>query len=94
MLKPIVVTLALIAAAPAGAGWFDAIKGNDTGGIIPWDAPDYRGVAATHCGTYGKYALITSVARRYGDYTGFVCVFPRDYDPVKARGGWWWLRIF
>jgi hypothetical protein len=88
-LKPLIVLFALSFAAPAGAGWFDAIKGNDTGGIIPWafPPPDYRGIAMTHCGTYNKIAVITSLPRQYGDYAGFICTFPHGYDPVRGQLG-------
>jgi len=86
-LKLFVVAFALSLAAPASAGWFDALQGNDTGGIIPWayPRPHYETIAATHCATYNKFAIVTSKPRKYGDYAGFICVFPRGYDPVKAR---------
>ena len=35
-LKAALITAAVLFAVPANAGWFDAIKGNDTGGIVPW----------------------------------------------------------
>lgn len=64
----------------------DPIQGNDTGGIIAW-RPDiancYQQIAATHCARYNKVPQITSVHRRYGDYIGFRCYFPRGYDPRK-----------
>jgi hypothetical protein len=90
-LKLLVVASALSFAAPAGAGWFDAIQGNDTGGIIPWGhpRPAYQQIAATHCATYNKFAIITSMPHQYGEYAGFICAFPRDYDPVKARAAAW-----
>jgi hypothetical protein len=92
-LKALLVTAALLAAAPASAGWFDIIQGNDTGGIVPW-SPDLRitlpATAAAHCASYHKVALITSYPRQPGDYAGFICAFPRGYDPVRARDGWWW----
>lgn len=91
--KALFVTCTLLAAVPANAGWFDAIKGNDTGGIVPW-SPDLRetlgATAAAHCANYNKVALITSIPSRPGDYAGFICALPRDYDPVKAHNGWWW----
>ena len=62
------------------------VWGNDTGGIIPW-SPDAqiarRAIAGDHCARYNKRAHITSVHRRYGDYIGFVCYYPRGYDPVR-----------
>jgi hypothetical protein len=90
-LKLLVVATALSLAVPASAGWFDALKGNDTGGIIPWaqPRPDYHLIAATHCATYNKGAIITSLPRQYGEYAGFICAFPPGYDPVKARAAWW-----
>lgn len=64
----------------------DPIQGNDTGGIIAWRpeiALVYRDIAAEHCARYNKIPEITSVRRRYGDYVGFRCHFPRGYDPRK-----------
>jgi len=57
--------------------WFgSAVKGNDTGGIIPW-SPDteYHALelAAHHCHRYGKYAAITSINPAPGNFIGFVC---------------------
>jgi hypothetical protein len=69
--------------------WF-AIKGNDTGGIIPWSPwvkHTYRAMAADFCAQYFKVAHITSVHPWYGDFVGFTCAFPRHYDPVKT----WYL---
>lgn len=76
------LTLASAHADPYG------LKGNDTGGIIPWTPavePVYRAVAADHCARFAKIARITSVHRRIGDYVGFTCQFDRDYDPMKYR---------
>ena len=94
-IKPWLAALALILAVPtvpAYAGWFDALQGNDTGGIIPW-SPDIEPVArdraSMHCATYNKVAIITSVHRVYGDYIGFICAFPPGYDPVKGQALWW-----
>jgi hypothetical protein len=91
-IKPLLTVLAFVLAMPAYAGWFDALQGNDTGGIIPWSAdiePSAADRAGNHCATYNKIAVITSVHRTYGDYIGFICVFPRDYDPVKNQVNWW-----
>jgi hypothetical protein len=79
--------------AGAQAGIFGIWGGhsNDTGGIIPWSpeiAYTYRDIAAAECARWNKVAFITSVHRVYGDYVGFVCRYPRDYDPRKARWGW------
>ena len=85
------LTLAL-AAPSAQAGWFSPIKGNTTGGIIAW-TPDVEAtfpqMASAHCAQYNKEAFITSVHRNYGDYVGFICAFPRDYDPRKAFWARW-----
>jgi hypothetical protein len=80
------VVIFSLAASAAQAGWFD-VWGNDTGGIISWSPAiryTYRDLAADHCAHYNKVAHITSVHPWYGDYVGFVCAFPRHYDPVKA----------
>ena len=67
----------------AGCGVYGA-KGNDTGGIIPW-SPDAEQsaleVAQSDCGAYGKYAVITSVHREYGDYIAYSC----SWRPVPAN---------
>jgi hypothetical protein len=65
---------------------------NDTGGIIPFTpetARIYRDIAAAECARWDKVAYITSVHPVYGDYIGYVCHFPRNYDPRKA-GQWIW----
>jgi len=76
----------------AQAGWYGEY-GNDTGGIIPW-SPEvshiYRSVADGHCAQYNKIAKITSVHAWYGDYVGFICKFPRGYDPMKAWYSSWY----
>jgi hypothetical protein len=76
----------LFAISGAQAGY--VFKGNDTGGIISWTpeiAYSYKEIAAIHCWQYNKVAFITSIHPVYGDYVGFVCAYPRGYDPVKAR---------
>ncbi len=63
---------------------FSAVKGNDTGGIIPWKpgADEYAlELAGSHCLRYGKYAQITSVHPWPGDYIGFVCKRARTLGP-------------
>jgi hypothetical protein len=95
--------LALALSAPAahaqnGMTWgVFAINGNDTGGIIPWSpalrAYGYREAAQRHCDGYHKVAHVTSVKARYGDYVGFACDFPRNYDPV-GHGDWWFAPTF
>jgi hypothetical protein len=57
-------------------------KGNDTGGIIPWSPVAEQAAMETaqaDCGTYGKYALITSVHRQPGDYIAYSC----SWKPVR-----------
>ena len=81
----------LLAAVPAQADWIGRVKGNDTGGIIPWSpdiAGSYREIAAEECGRFNKLAVITSVHPVYSDFIAFACVWPRDYDPRKT--GWHW----
>ncbi len=84
-----IMTLPLLA-APAAAEWRDGVRGNDTGGIIPW-SPDiaavYINIAAGFCAKWDKVSVITSVHRTYGDYVGFRCYFPRGYDPRKGQTG-------
>ena len=46
-------------------------------------------IAAAECARWHKIAYITSVHPVYGDYVGFVCHYPRNYDPRKA-GEWIW----
>jgi hypothetical protein len=80
---------ACLLASGANAGWLGwyGQYGNDTGGIISWSPAVryvYKDIAAAHCAQYNKVAYITSVHPWYGDYVGFVCAFPRGYDPVKA----------
>ena len=58
--------------------WFggSGVRGNDTGGVIPWQpgADEYAlHLAGSHCIRYKKYAVITSVHPWPGDYIGFVC---------------------
>ena len=62
------------------------LRGNNTGGIIPYlPAPKgaFLDVAAIHCARYNKLARITSIHRQYGDYVAFACAFARGYDPVR-----------
>jgi hypothetical protein len=85
----VAMPLMMPSAADAYSGFFGihGMQSNDTGGIIPWSpaiAHSYRDIAAMACARWHKVARITSVHRRYGDYVGFRCRFPRGYDPVKA----------
>ena len=101
MLPTVALALALCGLPARAEVWsVFGINGNDTGGIIAWSpalrAYGYREAAQHHCGGYHKLARITSVHARYGDYVGFACEFPRNYDPV-GRGDWWirpWFGIF
>jgi hypothetical protein len=66
----------------ANCGVYGA-KGNDTGGIIPWSPENETAaldIAQGNCGTFGKYAVITSVHREYGDYIGYAC----SWKPVAV----------
>ena len=65
--------------------WYGGHRGNDTGGIIPWSPgidASAREIAGSHCGSYGKYAVITSVRPWYGDTIGFVCRRPVRWGPA------------
>jgi hypothetical protein len=67
-----------------GRGIETTIKGNDTGGIIPWSPAAEarsRDLAVAHCERYGKYPRITGVHREYGDYISFSCL----WDPRQAQ---------
>jgi len=82
-----IVALPLLT-APAAAEWRDGVRGNDSGGIIPWSpeiATTYRDIAAGFCARFDKVSVITSVHDWYGDYVGFRCYFPRGYDPRKGE---------
>ena len=85
-----VVALPLLAASAQAGSTLVGVWGghsNDTGGIIPYTpetAQIYREIAAAECARWYKVAYITSVHRVYRDYIGYVCHFPRRYDPRKA----------
>jgi hypothetical protein len=57
------------------------VRGNDTGGIIPWSceneamAQDWAGA---FCAGYGKFHRVTSVQRYPGQYIGFHCLWRPD----------------
>ncbi len=81
--------IGFVLASGAAQAYYGA-KGNDTGGIIPWHPETERMakvIAGEHCAFWGKYAVITSVHRVYGDYIVYSCRRSRDQDPV--RRGWW-----
>ena len=92
-IKPLLTAVVLLAAVPAQAQFYGyEFKGNDTGGIISWSPQAEMTAgqrASNHCAMYNKVAVITSVHRTYGDYIGFICAFPRGYDPVKSQALWW-----
>ncbi len=81
MMKPAL----LVAIALVVGGWgIHGPKGNDTGGIIPWSPEaeaSARAFANDNCGAYNKYAVITSMRRRYGDYIVYEFRFFR-HDPA------------
>src|SRR5215204_731520 len=82
-----IAALLVIGAAKADVGPY-GLRGNDTGGIIPWTpATDliYKELAGDHCARFFKGSQITSVHRQIGNYVAFTCRFDRSYDPVKAR---------
>ncbi len=64
----------------SGCAGPSGIKGNDTGGIIPW-SPDNqrhaRAIAQENCAAYGKQARIVSNDRIYGGMIGYRCRFVR-----------------
>jgi hypothetical protein len=78
---------AMLSWAPAWADWVPPFKGNDTGGIIPWSPDNERmagEIAQDDCGLYGKYAVITTIHRTYGDYISYECRFDRR----RRRHAW------
>jgi hypothetical protein len=77
---------ATLLVSTAGAYEYGYVKGNDTGGIIPWSCETEmvaQQMAGTHCGGYGKYARITSVTRQYGDYIAFACLWTPYVAPYQ-----------
>ena len=78
------IMLAACGLALASCAGVQGIKGNDTGGIIPWSLETElhrHEIAQRGCDTWGKYAVITSVTRGYGNYIAYSCRFdpPRRY---------------
>jgi hypothetical protein len=87
--RPVVraITMGIVFQVFFWGGW--GVKGNDTGGIIPFrPGADEQALqlAGAHCMQYGKYAVITSVHPWYGDYIGFVCRRAGRWGP--AYNGW------
>jgi hypothetical protein len=72
--------LLALSTLPASAGRVGPFQGNDTGGIIAYSPEAYyyrHEIAADHCAQYTKVHRITSAPRRYGEYIGFECYWPR-----------------
>ncbi len=85
MIKKTLLSAALAVTLTSGASAFVfGPKGNDTGGIIPW-SPEAERVALVianeNCNSFRKYAIITSMRRRHGDYIVYECRFFR-HDPA------------
>ena len=94
MTKPALAAAMALALGSCAMGVY-GMKGNDTGGIIAWSPANEAAalqIAQDNCGTYGKYAQITSVRRMYGDYIAYICTFDparriyRRQEIVHARG--------
>jgi hypothetical protein len=59
------------------------MRGNDTGGSIPWSADnemEAHQIAAEYCARWEKYHRITSIHRRDGDFIKFSCLWKPDAD--------------
>ena len=64
------------------------IKGNDTGGIIPWSPANEHAaldIATERCAWFNKFALITTVHRVSGDYIVYQCRFDQPSGRHRAR---------
>ena len=93
MITRLVVLATLALTLPANAQVYGP-KGNDTGGIIPWSPETqrtWRFIANSNCNAYGKYAVFSSMRRRYGEYIVYECRFERHYHirhrvVVTAKG--------
>ena len=62
--------------APAQAQSVWGVKGNATGGIIPYPLAgeyDARQLAVNHCASYGKVVKFLGVDPQYGGYISFAC---------------------
>ena len=80
------ISLALAHAGAAGPG--PGVTGNDTGGIIQWTPESdrfYKQIAVEHCARFNRYAGISSMRHRYGEYIGFRCLYDRRFDPRKEE---------
>jgi hypothetical protein len=77
----LVVSIGLVAGGCAG---IQGVTSNDTGGIIPWTPETQQiaySIASERCAQYDKYARITSVDARPGNYIGFSCVWSPHARP-------------
>jgi hypothetical protein len=87
----LVVSVGMLALAPARADTVPPFQGNDTGGIIAYELThetDTRAIAIAHCAKYGKVVKFLAVEPHYGGYISFACrwVPYGVYDrPVRAR---------
>src|SRR5438045_892742 len=79
-----------IQASPVRADWVPPFKGNDTGGIIAYEAAthvDARQLAVNHCARYGKVVKFLSVDAEYGGYVSFACrwvPYGADQQPLRT----------
>src|SRR5438876_5108136 len=83
-LAGVVALSAVLPATSASAWWWDEVKGNDTGGIVPWSCENERDavrIAADYCAGWRKYGRVTSIHRQPGDYIAFNCL----WSPDRAR---------
>ncbi len=86
----LVALAGMLAGAPAKADWVLPFKGNDTGGIIAYDAAtlvDARQRAVEHCAFYGKVVKFLAVDPQPGGYLSFACrwvPYPPNERPVRT----------
>ncbi len=86
----LVALAGMLAGAPAKADWVPPFKGNDTGGIIAYDAArqtDARQLAVDHCAFYGKVVKFLAVDPQPGGYLSFSCrwvPYPPNERPVRT----------
>jgi hypothetical protein len=82
------VLVAVLAFPLAACVGVSGSKGNDTGGIIPWSPENELAaldIGQANCGTYRKFALITTVHRQYGDYIVYECRSNPVRQPRRAN---------
>jgi len=76
-----------LATLPLAACGIHGATGRDTGGIIPWSPEaeyNARDIAQENCSRYNKFAVITVVHRRPGDYIVYECRWNASRQPRKA----------